>query len=791
MKNINFIKMLLKIFKVEICLCVCDSLNEIVSEIQKNNEVFFASNVKKNSIIPLASEFLRKFSKSKINLLYINKYIKNLDLIVDEIMADKGIIILDNVNVKLNQNKFKIIYEYKTFLVYQKKVDGMFKYEDMIKRTNSISFSLNNKKVKTIGIGVFTFNHEKYIIECLESIFKQKGDYNIKLIIIDDCSNDKTVLLIDNFLKRNKSKKIKVKFFKNAKNKGVISSFKKTLTEFKETDYFTFCEGDDFWNSSFRIDKFVKYLNERPFVSVAFNSINILDDSNKLLYKNTYSIKKEYYLTQELIDEKYFIGNLGCSFYNAHYLKYIDNNIFDLPLYDFFFNTYYSTFGLIAYYDEYLSTYRKHYDSFWSSLNSDEKNVKLINYIKEYNNFFNYCYDYEYCNFTNYIINNTTLNKQDKFDLLIIDNIFPIALSPFTYEEITNYLYEINNSFVLCTYKAADILSSDTIEETFKTYKKNNSVVANKIFKYSPILANKLNTRFMYFIFKNTVDENYELLRKKKIPFAFELYPGGGMLFNDKKCDEDLRKIMKLKNFKKVIVTQEPVKKYLISKKLCKPSQIEMIFGVVMNNMDNQKFKKETYYGKKDTLDIVFMAHKYTKYGEDKGYDLFIEMADELAKKYSNIKYHVVGNFDKDVIVPKNCKENIIFYGTMDKLQFDNFFKDKDLIISANRPNILLNGAFDGFPTASCTEAGIRETLILCTDELNMCNDYYKNMENIIIIKPDVNDIIEKVELLYNDAKLLRKLAKNCRKNILKLYSYDSQMKPRIKLLKKLIEEEK
>ena len=99
MKNINFIKMLLKIFKVEICLCVCDSLNEIVSEIQKNNEVFFASNVKKNSIIPLASEFLRKFSKSKINLLYINKYIKNLDLIVDEIMADKGIIIFDNVNV--------------------------------------------------------------------------------------------------------------------------------------------------------------------------------------------------------------------------------------------------------------------------------------------------------------------------------------------------------------------------------------------------------------------------------------------------------------------------------------------------------------------------------------------------------------------------------------------------------------------------------------------------------------------------------------------------------------------
>jgi len=299
----------------------------------------------------------------------------------------------------------------------------------------------------------------------------------------------------------------------------------------------------------------------------------------------------------------------------------------------------------------------------------------------------------------------------------------------------------------------------------------------------------KYDTKLMYFIFKSTTMLYYDLLKKKKCDFVFELYPGGGFFFDDETCDNDLRKIMKLKGFKKVIVTQEPVREYLLRKKLCKKEQIEMIFGVVMNEESiSKKYVKESFFGKnKNTLDIVFMAHRYNVIGKDKGYDLFVDVAKKLCKKYSNINFHVVGNFDETIIDIESIKDHIKFYGPLEKSKFDSFFSDKDIILSPNRPGILAKGAFDGFPTASCTEAGVRKVVMMCSDELGMCQNYYTDNENIILIKTEVDDIVSKIEKLYRQPKRIKEIAEKGRERIIKLYSYDSQIKPRVDLLKKVI----
>ena len=44
------------------------------------------------------------------------------------------------------------------------------------------------------------YNHEKYIIEALNSISKQTYQ-NKELIVIDDCSSDRTPYLIENYIK--------------------------------------------------------------------------------------------------------------------------------------------------------------------------------------------------------------------------------------------------------------------------------------------------------------------------------------------------------------------------------------------------------------------------------------------------------------------------------------------------------------------------------------------------------------------------------------------------------------
>ena len=76
----------------------------------------------------------------------------------------------------------------------------------------------------------------------------------------------------------------------------------------------------------------------------------------------------------------------------------------------------------------------------------------------------------------------------------------------------------------------------------------------------------------------------------------------------------------------------------------------------------------------------------------------------------------------------------IFFYGKQQGEWFDYFYQDKDAILSPNVPDVLAPGAFDGFPTASCTEAALREVAILATDPLQMNEGRFVQGEEIDIL---------------------------------------------------------
>ena len=185
------------------------------------------------------------------------------------------------------------------------------------------------------------------------------------------------------------------------------------------------------------------------------------------------------------------------------------------------------------------------------------------------------------------------------------------------------------------------------------------------------------------------------------------------------------------------------------------------------------------------------MAHKYTKNGVDKGYDVFIEVMKILCDKYKNINVHVVGGFTEEDIDVSSFKEQIYFYGELTGSQFDAFFSDKDMILSPNIPNKIFEGSFDGFPTASCTEAGLRKTAIFCTDPLGMNDNIFIDGKEIVIIEHDVEDILEKVEYYYKNFKELKEIGENGFKKILDVYSYENQIQPRIEVINDVIGSDK
>ena len=90
-----------------------------------------------------------------------------------------------------------------------------------------------------VSIICLAFNHEKFVVETLDSVVQQNYQ-PIELIIVDDCSTDNTKLVINNWL----STHPEVQFIVNEINKGNTRSFNNAL-KFAKGEYIIDLAADD------------------------------------------------------------------------------------------------------------------------------------------------------------------------------------------------------------------------------------------------------------------------------------------------------------------------------------------------------------------------------------------------------------------------------------------------------------------------------------------------------------------------------------------------------------------
>lgn len=375
---------------------------------------------------------------------------------------------------------------------------------------------------------------------------------------------------------------------------------------------------------------------------------------------------------------------------------------------------------------------------------------------------------------------------EPQLDLLIIDDVFPHPLSAFRLEEYTYYLRRFEKIRILTNGWSLPHLGTETKEELVDAYVQKHPELAQKVLPWCDYtLPDGISAKLAYFCFLSNAYHALSQLERLQIPFVFELYPGGAFSLDNARSDFMLRAVTSSPCFQKVIVTQEITRAYLLKKGFCRPEQIISIFGVVMPaDKLSRPLRDKRHYGiDKKRLDVCFAAFRYTPHGEDKGYDLFIQVAKELCKRCDDIYFHVVGSFDESVIDVSDIRDRICFYGCRESDWFEEFYRDKDIFLSPNRANMLAPGAFDGFPTASCTDAGLWETAMFCSDPLLLNSGHYRDGLDIKIIPTDADTITE-IILNYREApKKLAALGRNGRKRIVELYGEDAQLATRAAVL--------
>lgn len=134
-----------------------------------------------------------------------------------------------------------------------------------------------------VTILCLVYNHEQYLRQCLEGFVMQKTNFKFEAIVHDDASTDNSASIILEYA---------------AKYPDIIKPIIETENQYLKRDgslgkimdshihgkYVAYCEGDDYWIDSLKLQKQVEYLEKNPEYVLSYTS-----------YKTYYEDECKYY----------------------------------------------------------------------------------------------------------------------------------------------------------------------------------------------------------------------------------------------------------------------------------------------------------------------------------------------------------------------------------------------------------------------------------------------------------------------------------------------------------------
>jgi len=127
-----------------------------------------------------------------------------------------------------------------------------------------------------------TYNHEKYIAQCLDSMLMQETNFPFEIIVRDDCSTDKTASIIREYVKKFPAI---IKAIFETENKFHISPHYGGRLVLKKAvgKYICKLDGDDYWRDKKKLQKQADFLEtHEAYVLTYFNFINIDEEGNQI-----------------------------------------------------------------------------------------------------------------------------------------------------------------------------------------------------------------------------------------------------------------------------------------------------------------------------------------------------------------------------------------------------------------------------------------------------------------------------------------------------------------------------
>jgi glycosyltransferase involved in cell wall biosynthesis len=169
-----------------------------------------------------------------------------------------------------------------------------------------------------------SYNHEKFIKECLDGFVIQQTNFPFEVIVHDDASTDNTQQIVKEYESEypyifNNIYQIENQFSKKEFDIWCDIMFPKAKGK-----YIAICDGDDYWTDPLKLQKQVDFLEANPDYGLVHTDCLLLQNSSGELCDNRKRkvVKKSKFAA--LLTGDYNIYTLTTCFRRGLYLSYVD-----------------------------------------------------------------------------------------------------------------------------------------------------------------------------------------------------------------------------------------------------------------------------------------------------------------------------------------------------------------------------------------------------------------------------------------------------------------------------------
>lgn len=199
---------------------------------------------------------------------------------------------------------------------------------------------------------VLTFNNEKSIGRCIDSLLAQKTTYPYQIRIYDDCSLDRNIEICEQYVK-NYPEKIKLTvqpentFLKPYNKTQAFQAFQEI-----DTKYFCIIEGDDYWCNENKIQMALDFLESHPDYAGWGHDTLQIDENSGIEQSYVHDIAK-YKIENPIRFDNRFIFLLTSS----RIFRMFDFKKLKIWPVDYLVYNYHLSKGPLYYHDEIMAVY--------------------------------------------------------------------------------------------------------------------------------------------------------------------------------------------------------------------------------------------------------------------------------------------------------------------------------------------------------------------------------------------------------------------------------------------------